>query len=52
MGNAPAHVLFDTVKVGRVDQVSDAPSRNFSDYKVTVPANNELPDGVSVKVIL
>lgn len=43
MGNAPAHVLFDTVKVARVEGTDDLPARTFADYRVsldkaTVPA--------------
>lgn len=45
MGNAPAHKLFDLVKVKRVDETK--PPRAFSDYAVTidkagVPAGVEL----------
>ncbi|WP_298980415.1 type I-C CRISPR-associated protein Cas7/Csd2 [uncultured Psychrobacter sp.] len=45
LGNAPAHKLFDLVKV----EVKDAskPIRAFSDYNVQVDANG-LPDGVSL----
>lgn len=47
MGNAPAHVLFDAVKVERTD-TSDTrpPARSFADYRVTVGA---VPEGVSVE---
>lgn len=46
MGNAPAHQLFDLVKVERKDLSDDRPpARSFSDYKVTVEA---APDGVTV----
>jgi CRISPR-associated protein Csd2 len=34
LGNAPAHVLFERVKVERVD--ADKPPRAFSDYRVTL----------------
>lgn len=47
MGDAPAHVLFDTVKVERVKPVDDGPARGFDDYRVSVNAE-ALPRGVSV----
>lgn len=43
LGCAPAHKLFEAVKVGRKAGV-DVP-RAFSDYEVVIPA--ELPQGVS-----
>lgn len=48
MGNAPAHVLFDTVKVERAKQEEDGPARSFADYRVSVNAE-ALPVGVSVR---
>ncbi len=58
MGNAPAHSLFDRVKIGRnVDGefrgVDDAgignypPARKFSDYIVTIDQSN-IPEGVEI----
>lgn len=47
MGDAPAHVLFDTVKVERTKPEGDGPARCFTDYRVTVQAE-ALPRGVSV----
>ncbi|MDR5907734.1 type I-C CRISPR-associated protein Cas7/Csd2 [Franzmannia qiaohouensis] len=47
MGNAPAHVLFDSVKVKRVEGEEDTPARHYSDYYVSVEAE-DLPAGVSV----
>ena len=44
LGNAPAHKLFDLVKVSRSNG-SDKPARAFSDYKVEVD-NANVPDGV------
>lgn len=41
LGNAPAHALFDRVKVTRRD--ASVPARDFSAYEVTV---GELPAGV------
>ncbi len=43
-GNAPAHVLFDTVKVTRKDL--EKPAREYSDYEVTVFTEN-IPEGVT-----
>lgn len=48
MGNAPAHTLFDSVHVERVDGESDSPARQFSDYRITVNPDT-LPKGVSVE---
>lgn len=51
MGNAPAHVLFDTVKVARVHGEADTPARSFSDYQVTLDSEL-LPQGVSVRELI
>jgi CRISPR-associated protein Csd2 len=51
MGNAPAHVLFDTVKVARVEGEADTPARSFGDYRVSVDSE-ALPQGVSVREYL
>jgi len=45
MGNAPAHMLFDKVKVARVGD-SSAPARSFGDYRVEIDQN--MPEGVTV----
>ncbi|MBX3578520.1 MAG: type I-C CRISPR-associated protein Cas7/Csd2 [Rhizobiaceae bacterium] len=57
LGNAPAHALFDRVKVernidgerkpigGRLDNYP--PARAFSDYAVTIDRDN-LPEGISI----
>lgn len=45
LGNAPAHALFDLVKVGRSD--GDGPARGFSDYKIWVD-KERLPKGVEL----
>jgi CRISPR-associated protein Csd2 len=58
MGNAPAHSLFDRVKIGRnvggeFRDVDDAgignypPARKFSDYIVTIDQAN-IPEGVEI----
>ncbi len=51
MGNAPAHLLFDTVKVERVKGDEGSPARSFRDYEVRVNAG-ELPQSVTVKEYL
>lgn len=57
MGNAPAHALFDRVKIGRnidgafreVDSRIDnyAPARAFSDYIISIDREN-LPAGIEI----
>ncbi|GGB54143.1 type I-C CRISPR-associated protein Cas7/Csd2 [Oceanisphaera marina] len=49
MGNAPAHKLFDLVKVSRKDGEDGSPARRFSDYAIEVAQN--LPEGVSVQEV-
>lgn len=51
LGNAPAHVLFDTVKVERVAGSEDRPARAFGDYRVTIDAA-AIPPGVSLREYL
>lgn len=51
MGNAPAHVLFDTVQVTRAKPEEDGPARSFADYTVKVDAEAR-PQGVSVREYL
>jgi len=51
MGNAPAHMLFDAVKVQRTEGTEDRPARNFADYRVSVDAE-AMPKGVSVHELL
>lgn len=45
LGNAPAHKLFERIKVARKDGVESA--RAFSDYVVTVD-HNDCPEGVLI----
>ena len=47
-GNAPAHKLFETVKVVRNDK--DVPARSFSDYKVGI--TDSMPEGVELMELL
>jgi len=44
LGDAPAHTLFDMVKV----TTDTNPVRNYSDYKITVPTQDKMPKGVTV----
>lgn len=46
LGNAPAHALFDAVKVQRTIP-DEQPARKFSDYKIVVD-ETAIPAGVSV----
>lgn len=45
IGNAPAHKLFDCIKINRADV--SAPPRSFKDYNVTVN-RDEIPEGVTL----
>ncbi len=45
LGNAPAHRLFERVKIKRVDM--SKPPRSYSDYEVTLDMS-EVPTGVRV----
>ena len=47
LGNAPAHKLFDLVKINRSTDVS-IPARAFSDYDIQVK-EDEVPQGVFVE---
>lgn len=44
LGNAPAHVLFDTVTARRK---TGAPARSFADYEITVDISS-VPEGVEM----
>lgn len=50
MGNAPAHALFERVRVTRIGDDS-APARSFGDYAVSVDREG-LPAGVDIVDIL
>ncbi|MFT3802804.1 MAG: type I-C CRISPR-associated protein Cas7/Csd2 [Burkholderiaceae bacterium] len=50
MGNAPAHLLFEKVKVARVDGQTNTPARSFSDYRVDI--DRDLPTGVTVTELI
>lgn len=44
MGNAPAHTLFDMVRVTK----ADAPLRDFDASRITIPTQGQMPQGVTV----
>jgi CRISPR-associated protein Csd2 len=46
LGNAPAHQLFEMVKINLKDGVTTP--RHFSNYSVTVPNQKEVPEGVTL----
>lgn len=47
LGNAPAHLLLDRLKVERADSM-EKPARKYTDYKVTLDEKN-MPKGVAVE---
>lgn len=52
LGNAPAHLLFDSVDVKRIVSEPGAesnprPARNFKDYEITIDSS-VVPEGVEV----
>ena len=57
LGNAPAHLLFDRVKIGRnvdgqyrtIDERLDniPPARKFADYAIEIDREN-LPAGIEI----
>jgi CRISPR-associated protein Csd2 len=51
MGNAPAHVLFDTVSVQRIASDDEGPARRFSDYTVSIDTAS-IPSGVTITELL
>ncbi len=51
LGNAPAHKLFETVTVERVNGVAGSPAQSFDDYRIVVNAE-AVPAGVSVEALL
>ena len=51
MGNAPAHKLFDTVRVELLNTDVDGPARSFSDYRVAVQ-REALPADVTLHEML
>ena len=51
MGNAPAHKLFELVKVARTAGEADTPARSFADYQVSIDYVG-LPAGVTIEEVL
>lgn len=51
MGNAPAHILFDSVKVKRVRGEAETPARSFDDYEVSVDVA-KIPSGVTMRELI
>ena len=49
LGNAPAHKLFDTVKVKRKDDTR--PARQFDDYSVSIN-EDQIPSGVTLQELM
>lgn len=49
LGNVPAHVLFDRVKVERIQGEKDTPAASFSDYKISVDTSGLDALGVTVE---
>jgi CRISPR-associated protein Csd2 len=49
LGNAPAHALFDRLRIARDDLTK--PARAFSDYKVALDKSN-LPAGITIHEML
>ena len=47
LGNAPAHKLFDLVRI----EGPETP-RLFTDYMVTIPTEGDLPSGVTLRRIV
>jgi CRISPR-associated protein Csd2 len=50
MGNAPAHVLFDAVRVMRREGAAEAP-RSYADYQISVD-RDAIPHGVTVQELI
>ncbi len=49
-GNVSSHSLFERVSVKRKND--SKPARDFSDYTVTAPSQNDMPPGVTLEVKL
>jgi len=49
LGKAPAHKLFDLVKVTRRNL--EMPPRQFADYEVSLPRVEILPEGVELSIL-
>lgn len=51
MGNAPAHALFNSIKIERSSS-ADTPARSFADYRVTIDQSTLPSAGVTVQELL
>lgn len=49
LGKAPAHKLFDLIRIKRLNL--EMPPRRFDDYQVVLPKPDEIPEGVTLKVL-
>ncbi|WP_263322230.1 type I-C CRISPR-associated protein Cas7/Csd2 [Endozoicomonas sp. Mp262] len=47
LGNAPAHKLFDCVRVEKKETASGLPARSINDYALTIK-DSEMPQGVEL----
>jgi CRISPR-associated protein Csd2 len=45
LGNVPSHVLFERIKISRLDDAK--PARNLDDYSLGIE-DKDLPDGISI----
>jgi len=48
LGSAPAHKLFDMVTT----KATANPVRDFSEYEITVPSQDDMPQGVTLEIKL
>jgi CRISPR-associated protein Csd2 len=48
LGNVPAHVLFERVKVERINGEKDTPASSFSDYKISIDETDLKDKGVEI----
>jgi CRISPR-associated protein Csd2 len=51
MGNAPAHRLFDCVKVGPAQKKAELAPRSFADYRIDIDAA-AIPPGVTMRELI
>lgn len=51
MGNAPAHVLFDAVRITPAQADTDSAPRRFADYRVEID-QAAIPSGVAVRELI
>jgi CRISPR-associated protein Csd2 len=52
LGNAPAHTLFDRVKVDRVQGESGSPAAAYSDYSIIIDETGLSDKGVTVSSLI